>query len=112
MPNQDRTGPLGQGPMTGGGFGRCGSARQADIDDRPGLGRGFGQGQRLGQGLGQGRGRGCRRAAASGQARAGQGRGFFGFGRNPRTLDPEQDRLAALENEIAELKRQLQEARK
>ncbi|HMM39487.1 MAG TPA: DUF5320 domain-containing protein [Desulfovibrio sp.] len=109
MPNQDRTGPLGQGPMTGGGFGRCGAAREAGNDvDQPGSGRGFGQGQ----GLGQGQGRGRRCAAGTGQARAGQGRGFFGFGRNPRTVEPEQDRLAALENEIAELKRQLQEARK
>lgn len=39
MPNQDRTGPLGQGPRTGGGFGAC-----------RGGGRGFGGCRRAGQG--------------------------------------------------------------
>lgn len=79
MPNQDRTGPLGQGPMTGGGFGLCGG------------GQGRGQG---GYGMGQ-------------------GGGFFRFGRFPRgaaldqTPDPAQERISALEREIADLKEQL-----
>ncbi|MDD4027251.1 MAG: DUF5320 domain-containing protein [Candidatus Shapirobacteria bacterium] len=34
MPNRDKTGPLGQGPATGRGFGPCGK----------GLGRGLGRG--------------------------------------------------------------------
>lgn len=42
MPGQDRTGPLGQGPLTGRGLGPCGR----------GLGRGFGRG--LGIGFGRG----------------------------------------------------------
>ena len=35
MPGQDRTGPLGQGPLTGRGLGPCGR----------GFGRGFGRGR-------------------------------------------------------------------
>lgn len=75
MPNQDGTGPLGQGPMTGGGFGPCGA------------GSGYG-------------------AARSGSRR---GRGFFRFGRSPQVLstNPDQQRIAALEREVAELKRLL-----
>jgi len=46
MPAQDRTGPQGQGPLTGRGLGPCGR----------GLARGFGRGM----GRGQGRER-CRR---------------------------------------------------
>jgi hypothetical protein len=51
MPGFDRTGPLGEGPMTGGGFGYCGTNR------RPGYGFGsrgffgrFGAGRRAGFG--------------------------------------------------------------
>ncbi len=43
MPNRDKTGPLGQGPATGRGFGPCGK----------GLGRGFGCGRGFGRGLGR-----------------------------------------------------------
>jgi hypothetical protein len=39
MPQQDRTGPLGQGPMTGRGFGICGKG----FGFRQGFGRGFGR---------------------------------------------------------------------
>lgn len=39
MPGQDRTGPLGQGPLTGRGFGPCGYGRRGF-----GYGRGFGRG--------------------------------------------------------------------
>jgi len=42
MPGQDRTGPLGQGPMTGRGLGPCGR----------GLARGRGFGRGMGRGLG------------------------------------------------------------
>ena len=38
MPGQDRTGPLGQGPLTGKGLGLCGG----------GLGKGFGRGRGFG----------------------------------------------------------------
>jgi len=45
MPNRDKTGPTGQGPLTGRGFGPCGK----------GSGRGFGFG--CGRGFGRGLGR-------------------------------------------------------
>lgn len=38
MPNKDKTGPLGQGPATGRGFGPCGKGKGL------GLGRGLGRG--------------------------------------------------------------------
>ncbi|MFH1501244.1 MAG: DUF5320 domain-containing protein [archaeon] len=48
MPGQDRTGPQGQGPMTGRGLGLCGT----------GMGKGFGRG--MGRGFGRGMNRGYR----------------------------------------------------
>lgn len=60
MPRMDRTGPMGGGPMTGGGWGRCNSA---DIGaNRPivsGAGRRRGFGGPFGGGNGRRRGR-CR----------------------------------------------------
>lgn len=41
MPNKDKTGPVGAGPLTGKGLGPCGS------------GRGFGFGRGCGRGLGR-----------------------------------------------------------
>ncbi len=52
MPRGDGTGPQGQGPMTGRGFGRC----SENNNPAPGLGRN--QNQQPGQGLGLGRRRG------------------------------------------------------
>ncbi len=43
MPKLDKTGPRGQGPMTGRGLGSCGQ----------GLRRGFGSGRGFGRGLGR-----------------------------------------------------------
>jgi hypothetical protein len=60
MPGFDRTGPMGQGPRTGGGFGYCGSG--AGVGSFGGLryGGGFGRGRRnwraYGGGFGYGRG--------------------------------------------------------
>ncbi|MDD4785189.1 MAG: DUF5320 domain-containing protein [Candidatus Shapirobacteria bacterium] len=45
MPNRDRTGPMGMGPLTGRGLGPCGSGL------RRGLGFGYGRG--FGRGLGR-----------------------------------------------------------
>jgi len=47
MPGFDRTGPLGMGPVTGGGRGRC-TAAGRELDDTS-IGR-FGRGRRLGRG--------------------------------------------------------------
>lgn len=71
MPRGDRTGPWGQGPMTGRGMGYCaGFPGPGFMSPGPGFGRGgFGRG--FGRGLGFGRGRGWRRA------------GFGGFGGYP-----------------------------
>ena len=44
MPGQDRTGPSGQGPMTGWGLGLCGQGLRQGFGR--GLGRGFGFGFR------------------------------------------------------------------
>ncbi len=71
MPGFDRTGPLGQGPMTGGGFGRCGQG-------------GAGLGAGLGRGMGAGRGRGF-------------GRGRFGLGGRAVALDQEAPEAAVPE---------------
>jgi len=49
MPGGDRTGPMGQGPLTGRGLGFCsGNTNPSGL----GLGRGYGQG--LGRGFGRG----------------------------------------------------------
>ena len=51
MPGYDRTGPDGNGPQTGRGFGPCGDRNYS------GRGRGRGMGQVRGQGTGRGYGR-------------------------------------------------------
>ena len=63
MPGFDRTGPMGQGPMTGRGLGNCGAGRGVSQGGAVyGRGRGFG--------FGQGRGFGFGPAAARGYAPA------------------------------------------
>ena len=52
MPNNDKTGPEGKGPMTGRGLGSCGNGVPAD-----------GRGQGRGRGLGAGKGLGLRKNA-------------------------------------------------
>ncbi|MBT3294629.1 MAG: DUF5320 domain-containing protein [Verrucomicrobia bacterium] len=75
MPRGDKTGPMGQGPMTGGGFGSCAQeGGQLPAGNRPRLGRGRGRGGR-GRG-GRGRGRGfLLRQGFGGQAGRGMGLG-------------------------------------
>lgn len=75
MPGGDRTGPAGQGPMTGRGAGPCGSGQGRGA--LGGRGRGFGGGR--GGGFGRGRGYGAGR---------GRGRGFGA--RTFDTLDEEE----------------------
>lgn len=48
MPGNDRTGPLGRGPMTGRGMGPCGRGLARGAGTAPG--RGFGRG--MGRGMG------------------------------------------------------------
>ena len=52
MPGQDRTGPRGEGPLSGRGLGPCGRG----LARGRGFGRGFGRGLGLGRGAGFGRG--------------------------------------------------------
>ena len=47
MPGLDKTGPMGQGPLTGRGMGPCGSGR--GMGTRMGFGRGRGCGRGLGR---------------------------------------------------------------
>lgn len=85
MPGYDRTGPRGQGPMTGRGFGCCGTGRGYR---RPGF-------RRFGTGMGAGYGRGNRRA--------------YYYDAPPATVDEEKDML---KEEIEFLKSRLEELEK
>jgi hypothetical protein len=49
MPNRDKTGPQGQGPLTGRGLGPCGSG--TGTGTTRGFGFGFGRGRGFGRGL-------------------------------------------------------------
>lgn len=65
MPGGNRTGPLGQGPLTGKGMGYCaGSATPGFMSLGSGFGfrRGFGFRSGIGRGFGFGRGRGWMQA--------------------------------------------------
>ncbi len=88
MPRGDRTGPLGQGPMTGRGLGDCaGNERGGWYGRGFGFGRGFGAGRGFGRGFGRGWG--------------------FGFGAGNQPVDKETEK-SWLDNAIAGLKNQLQ----
>lgn len=63
MPRGNKSGPTGQGPMTGRAMGYCvGNDVPGYMEDRPGLGlaRGFRGGRNAGMGRGPGRGMGNR----------------------------------------------------
>jgi hypothetical protein len=110
MPGFDGTGPMGAGPMTGGGGGFC---NPAQAGYRPfyaggfGFGRGFGRGFGLRRGFGSGFGRG-----------KGYGRGFgwraaypawgagYGSAYGPQTVNP-QDEVGMLKNEAEYMKQEL-----
>jgi hypothetical protein len=86
MPGFDRSGPMGDGPMTGGGFGRCSGMNVP----AGGFGRGMG------------RGRNCARRGGT-FSQFGRGRGF-GFAAGPAR---EPGSLA--ENEVNYLKAEAQQ---
>jgi len=79
MPGQDRRGPMGEGPRTGRGLGRCNNndTDDANVTDQQNSTRDFGPG--TGPGWGRGMGRGIDRGMGGGPGR-GPGRGF---GRGP-----------------------------
>ncbi|MBP1625668.1 MAG: hypothetical protein H6Q00_143 [Holophagaceae bacterium] len=66
MPNRSGSGPLGAGPKSGRGLGRCVTGTETDPQATP-----QGRGQGLGMGRGGGRGRGGRCLAGRGSRGAG-----------------------------------------
>lgn len=106
MPGRDGTGPMGEGSMTGGGFGPCGSGR--------GTGRGsFGRGGGRGMGMGMGGGgRGSRHwFRATGLTRWMRGATpFLGTAPNAETEKEYLKREAeALQAEMDALKKRMEE---
>lgn len=99
MPGFDGTGPMGMGPITGGGRGFC-VAPVSGI--RPGpFGRRFG-----GRGGGRGRRNMYYATGLPGWARAGYGYPAFGMGYMPDT--PEKDESQMLKEEAGLLKQELE----
>ncbi|MBL7128669.1 MAG: DUF5320 domain-containing protein [Ignavibacteria bacterium] len=91
MPGGDRTGPSGQGPLTGRRMGYCAG------DDRPGYVFNTGYGYGRGRGRGLGLGRGFRHGFS-------QERGYRNF---YQENIPDVSEKTLLENEIRILKEQL-----
>ncbi|MCD6177011.1 MAG: DUF5320 domain-containing protein [Candidatus Cloacimonetes bacterium] len=92
MPRGDRTGPNGNGPMTGRGMGYCaGNDRPGYYENDQNYGRGFGGGFRRGGGRGFG---------------GGGGFGFRGGNYNSNFI-PNVSEKTLVENEIKILKDQL-----
>ena len=102
MPAGDRTGPLGQGPMTGRGAGFCaGFATPGYMNPGPGQGTGFGGGRGFGRGMAWGRG-----------GRGGRWGGWPAFAAAPGVgypppVPPVQDERALLEAQMQGLQAQL-----
>jgi len=87
MPLFDRTGPSGQGPLTGRGMGPCGGGLGSRL--------GFGRGSRFGRGFGRG---------------LGLGRGFGFFGRAPTKAEEKEslgDYKKDLEQELSDVDKEL-----
>ncbi len=95
MPGRNKTGPFGQGPMTGRGLGDC-------TGNRGNYGRGFGGGFGFCHGYGNGYGRGH-----------GRGLGFrHGYG-NPYSAEDEKhwltDKIRYLKDQLVFFEKQLSE---
>ena len=91
MPGFDGTGPRGQGPMTGGGFGRCSGTGYAM---RPGFGRGGN------------RARAWNRGALTGKWAGSLGQQPMDEAPNAALID---ERINALTRELEQLKKQRQD---
>jgi len=116
MPGFDGTGPMGAGPMTGGGWGYCNPAGRYSGTPRYGLGRGlrggFGRGMG-GRGRGLGRGYGWRGAYAPGWGRtAAPYAGPYGAP-YPLNADDEmvmlRDEANAIKNELDAINKRIEE---
>jgi len=134
MPRGDRTGPWGQGPMTGRAAGFCaGFGVPGFMNPAASFGRGQGQGGRQGMGFGRGRGPGFGRGMGYGRGPGfgrgmgygrGMGRGMpagapagleydeyqgAGMGPDPRTeLEALKDEAAGLEEALASVRRRME----
>lgn len=95
MPQQDSTGPNGQGPVTGRGFGPCNSA-----DDRPVRGN-FPNGRRFLR-------RGARRPMGRGRG-FGRGNGFFAGGGFVDEVPTKEDEVSYLKSQSSRLETALKD---
>lgn len=107
MPGFDGTGPMGAGPMTGGGWGRCNPSGAYYGAPRYGMGRGFG-GRR-----GYGRGFGWRGAYAP--AGGWYGPAYTAPYGNPYRMNPNdeinmlRDEATAIKNELDAINKRIEE---
>lgn len=93
MPGFDGAGPRGEGPYSGGGFGRCGRARRGRQDEVLGVGRG-----------------GAPRGGGRGHCHGGGRSDREGWqGRNWDRPDDSRDRLRDMEEENRSLRRRIEE---
>lgn len=93
MPSGDRTGPRGQGPMTGRAFGFCGGY------DTPGYEKGFGS---QGRGFGFRRGMGRHRGFGGGGYRDWS---FSGYNASPYWIQDKGNEIEMLKSQSEALKR-------
>lgn len=102
MPGFNQTGPMGQGPRTGRGMGKCKGTPVEDttIDNNtPATGAGQGQGgQGLGRGQGQGRGQGRGQSQGQGRDQGVQAQGL-GPGMGKSQQGNRQNRFGAVAND-------------
>lgn len=98
MPGFDRTGPMGAGPMTGGGWGLC-NPNPRGYGGR-GFGRGRGRGRGYNAGFGRGRGLGWRGAYPP------YGGWYPTAYAGPYAMGPE-DETQMLKNDAVAIKREL-----
>lgn len=100
MARGDKSGPMGQGPMTGRSLGFCAG------NDTPGFNRGFGNGRGRGNVSGQGMGRGSGSGNGMGRGRGmGKVRGFAGnTGLSSPTGEPNFSEINSLKAQAEALK--------
>jgi len=91
MPGRDGTGPMGQGAMSGKGFGAC----------QTGWGRGYARG--MGRGMGPGAGYGCRKPG---------GRFMTGMASGWTDKEVLEDQQEFLKSRLDEVSKQLEEINK
>lgn len=100
MPGRNKTGPQGQGPLTGRGMGNCSSNESSPNENFAGTGRGFLSGFGRGRGFGN-QGGGMRRR-------------FLGQGWNANVSDDAsmKNEIDSLKNEISQLENKIEELQK